>query len=252
MNVASAFTHVFISRPAPEAQELAALVAPLGLVAIAQPAFDYRAIDAREADAATCDRLEAAGAGDLLVFTSPRAVEHAIPQFSRAVLHRPRLAAIGPATAKALRAAGLPPTITAPGGYTSEDLLAALGREPPGQAFIAAAPGGRDALLRGLAEMGWQAHMLMVYRAEPAPLDPQVPVRLQAAPRLLSAWTSGNAMKSLAQRLPPAAWFAVCRSDWLVISDRLARLARAYGPPRIHRAAGPGNQDLLRAIRGLS
>jgi len=251
LNVASAFSHLFISRPAPEARELAAMVKPLALTAIVQPAFEYAPVRAHEADADTCARLEAAGPGDLLVFTSPRAVEHGLPQFSRAVLARPRRAAIGPATAAALNSAGLPPTIAAPAGYTSEALLAILAAEPAGQAFIAAAPGGRDALLNGLAGLGWQARTLMVYRAEPAPLDPEVPGRLQGAARLLSAWTSGNAMKALAQRLPPAAWFAVCRGDWLVISERLARLARAYGPGRVHLAAGPGNADLLRAIRGL-
>ena len=249
--MASAFTHLFISRPAPEAYELAAMVKPLGLTAIVQPAFEYRPQRAHEADADACARLEAAGPGDLLVFTSPRAVEHGLPQFSRAVLTRSRLAAIGPATAAVLKAAGLPPTITAPDGYTSEALLEILAAVPAGQAFIAAAPGGRDALLNGLAGQGWQVRMLMVYRAEPAPLDPEVSARLQSADRLLSAWTSGNAMKALARRLPPAAWYAVCRGDWLVISERLARLARAYGPGRVHQATGPGNADLLRAIRDL-
>ena len=247
-----AFTHVFISRPGPEARELAGMVKQLGLTAIVQPAFDYRPVAAHETDADTCSRLEAAGPGDLLIFTSPRAVEHGVPQFSRSVLARPRLAAIGPATAAALKAAGLPPTVATPGGYTSEALLEILAGEPAGQAFIAAAPGGRDALSNGLAGMGWTARMLMVYRAEPAPLEPDVPDHLQQADRLLSVWTSGNAMKALAQRLPPAAWYAVCRGDWLVISDRLARLARAYGPVRVHLATGPGNEDLLRAIRGLA
>lgn len=228
------------------------MLEPLGLDAIVQPAFDYRPVAAHEADADTCARLEAAGPGDLLIFTSPRAVEHGVPQFSRAVLARPRLAAIGPATAAALKAAGLPPTIAAPGGYTSEALLEVLAGEPAGQAFIAAAPGGRDALSKGLAGMGWAARMLMVYRAEPAALDPGVPDRLQQADRLLSVWTSGNAMKALAHRLPPATWYAVCRGDWLVISDRLARLARAWGPARVHLAGGPGNEDLVRAIRGLT
>jgi hypothetical protein len=36
-----------------------------------------------------------------------------------------------------------------------------------------------------------------------------------------------------------------------VISERLKRLARAYGPERIHLAQGPANGNLLTAIRGL-
>jgi uroporphyrinogen-III synthase len=167
------------------------------------------------------------------------------------VLERLRRAAIGPATAAALSAAGLPPTISGHEGYTSEALLQVLEVVPGGQAFIAAAPGGRDALLKGLRALGWQARMLMVYRAEPAPLAPDLPGRLQQADRLLSVWTSSNAMQALAQRLPPAAWVAVCRGDWLVISERLARLARTYAPDRVHLAGGPGNADLLRAIRSL-
>jgi len=75
---------------------------------------------------------------------------------------------------------------------------------------------------------------------------------LQDASGVLSIWTSGNAMKALSQRLPPATWFQLCQGDWLVISERLKRLARAYGPARIHVASGPGNADLLSSIRGLS
>jgi len=58
-------------------------------------------------------------------------------------------------------------------------------------------------------------------------------------------------MNALSQRLPPAAWFRICRGEWLVISERLRRLARAYGPSEIHLAGGPGNVALLASIRGL-
>jgi hypothetical protein len=58
-------------------------------------------------------------------------------------------------------------------------------------------------------------------------------------------------MKFLSQRLPPAVWFRLCQGEWLVISNRLKRLARAFGPNEIHLSPGPGNSDLFTAIRGL-
>jgi uroporphyrinogen-III synthase len=122
----------------------------------------------------------------------------------------------------------------------------------PGRfALILAAPGGRMKLKKGLSELGWMAQMLMVYRRENAVLDKQEVDRLKEAAGILSVWTSANAMKSLSQRLPPATWFRLCQGEWLVISDRLKRLARAYGPKEIHLSPGPGNSDLFTSIRGL-
>jgi uroporphyrinogen-III synthase len=249
--VGARFSHVFISRPRTEARELAALLQPMGLQPIVQPAFDFLLLDAREDDPETCSLLEAAGPGDLLVFTSPRAVAFGLEQFSHALLSRFAVTAVGPATAAALSAAGLPPTLSPGEGYTSESLLQRLTGEPTGRAFVLAAPGGRDALVDGLAAAGWKASRLMVYRSEPATLDPAALEQLAEAGHVLSIWTSGNAMKSLSQRLPPAAWFKLCSGEWLVISDRLQRLARAYGPARIHRSEGPGNGAVQSAVRHI-
>jgi uroporphyrinogen-III synthase len=249
------FSHVFISRPRQEAEELAAMLAPLDLQAVVQPAFEYLALDARATDPAGYARLAAAAPGDLVVFTSPRAVEHGLAQIPRTLLRRLRVAAIGPASGAALAAAGIPVAVSAGAGYTSEALLATLDAtrtaEPPGQAFVVAAPGGREALLDGLSAAGWRVGLLMVYRAEPAPLDGNALAELATAAGVLSVWTSGNALQALAQRLPPAAWLKLCRGEWVVISERLRRLAGAYGPGRIHLAGGPGNGALLAAIRRL-
>jgi uroporphyrinogen-III synthase len=245
------FSHVLISRPRQEAEELAAMLAPLGLRAVVQPAFEYLPLDLRATDPAGFAGLEAAAPGGLVVFTSPRAVEYGLAQIPRTLLRRLRVAAIGPASGAALLAAGVPVAVSAGAGYTSEALLATLATESPGQAFIVAAPGGREALLEGLSAAGWRVGTLMVYRAEPAPLDAVALAELETAAGVLSVWTSGNAMQVLSQRLPPAAWTMLCRGEWVVISERLRRLAEAYGPGRIHLADGPGNDALLTAIRSL-
>ena len=250
------FSHVLISRPRHEAEELAAMLVPLGLEAVVQPAFDYHPLEARAEAPEAFAELEAAQPSDLLVFTSPRAVAMGLPQLPREVLWRARVAAIGPATAHALRAGGVQVDVTARSGYTSEALLDTLAREPavdPDEraAFIVAAPGGREALADGLARLGWRTRFIMVYKPLPAALDRDALSTLAEASGLISVWTSGNAMTALSQRLPPATWFQICQGDWVVISERLQRLARAYGPSQIHLAGGPGNGAILAAIRAL-
>ena len=249
------FSHVLLTRPQPQSEELAEMLKPLGLEAVLQPAFSYSPVDARVAQEAEYLALAAASPGDLLLFTSPRSVAHGLAQMPPGVLSRTRVGAIGPATAKALSGAGVRVTVRAEKGYTSEDLLETLSKEaiPLGKpgVFIFTAPGGRKKLVKGLGKLGWQQRVIMVYRSEPVPLDRQAITRLGDADGILSVWTSANTLKALSQRLPPARWFRICQGDWLVISDRLKRLARAYGPERIHLAAGPGNHAILTAIRNL-
>jgi uroporphyrinogen-III synthase len=251
------FTHVFISRPRQESEELADMLKPLGLQAVVQPAFNYFPQDIQVCQADVFAEMRTAAAGSLLVFTSPRAVAHGLPQLPDTVRYHARIAAIGPATAKALGDAGIRVNITPATGYTSEALLETLSRErpPPGAerpfVFIISAPGGRQTLFESLGERGWQARLVMAYRSEPADLDGQELGKLAQASGILSVWTSANSMQALSQRLQPSTWFQLCQGDWLVISDRLKRLARAYGPARVHLASGPGNKELFSAIRSL-
>ena len=250
------YSHVLISRPLHEAEELAAMIAPLGLQAVVQPAFDYLPLEARSEDPEAFAALEDARPSDLLVFTSPRAVAMGLPQVPREAVWRARVAAIGPATARALESGGVQVDLKASDGYTSEALLETLAREAAvardeRAAYIIAAPGGREALAEGLTRLGWRTRFVMVYKAQPAELDRAALASLADADGLVSVWTSGNAMTALAQRLPPAIWFRICQGDWLVISERLRRLARAYGPSRVHLAGGPGNGAILAALRAL-
>ncbi len=252
-----AFTHVFISRPRKEAEELARMLAPLGLETVVQPAFNFFPLDARISQKRELKDLEAAQSDALLIFTSPRSVLHGLSQLPRNVLFNVRVGAIGPATAKALGDAGIRVTVTPKTGYTSEALLQTLFEEKPdrlaeaSRAFIIAAPGGRKKLLDGLVRQGWKTSLIKVYKPEPADLDKRALAALRVASGVLALWTSANAMKGLSQRLPPATWFQICQGDWLVVSERLRRLARAYGPARIHLCGGPGNTDLFNAVRGL-
>ena len=248
-------SHVLLTRPLPESEALAGLLAPLGLEPVILPAFDYRGQTLAEAQPDDFDLLDRATEADLIIFTSPRAVAHGLPQLPPAALGRAQVCAIGPATARELARAGIRARVAPAGGYTSEALLESLAPGPgPGsraRAFIVAAPGGREKLAHGLGGLGWRVHMLWAYRAEPASLPASELERLGHARLVLSVWTSGNTLKALSQRLPTAAWFRVCQGPWVVISERLERLARAYGPPRIERARGPDNVAIVAAVRAL-
>lgn len=252
------FTHVFITRPLKESQELAAMLSPLGLQTIVQPAFNFFPQDIQASQPDVYDEMSLAGPGTLVVFTSPRAVAHGLSQLPDTIRFQSRIAAIGPATAKALANAGIRVNVIPAKGYTSEALLETLSGEDSALtggrpfAFIIAAPGGRQVLFDSLTEYGWRTRMVMAYRPEPAVLDKAELSKLHDASGVLSVWTSANTIKALSQRLQPAAWFQLSQGDWLVISERLRRLARAYGPVRIHLASGPGNPELFSAIRNLN
>ena len=248
-------SHVLLTRPRPESEALAALLTPRGLKAVILPAFVYRGQELSAAQPEEFAWLNKAAEADLVVFTSPRAVEHGLPQVPASILGRAQVVAIGPSTARNLAAAGIRARVAPAGGYTSEALLDSLAAGPASaggaRAFIVAAPGGREKLAEGLGALGWAVHLLWAYRAEPAPLPADELERLESATGVLSVWTSGNTLKALSQRLPTAAWFRVCQGPWVVISERLERLARAYGPPRIVRAHGPDNAAIASAVRTL-
>ena len=251
------FSHVFVTRPRQESEDLAAMLAPLDLQVVVQSAFDFRERDVACEQPEVLADLEGDNTPRLLIFTSPRAVKFGLAQLPQELIKKQKIAAIGPSTANALGAAGVFVNVRPASGFTSEALLDSLEKDASGfispqkSAVILAAPGGRRKMEEGLVGLDWTVQMLMVYSRENAELDKQALESLKGARSILSVWTSGNAMKALSQRLQPATWFKICGGEWLVISGRLKRLARAYGPSQIHLSPGPTNSDLFRAIRAV-
>lgn len=251
------FSHVFVTRPRLESEELAAMLTPLGLRVVVQPAFDFRSCDVASEQPEVLADLGGAKVPHLLIFTSTRAVEFGLAQLPRELLKQQKIAAIGPTTANALSAAGVFVNVRPASGFTSEALLDSLAKDSSGlispqkSAVILAAPGGRRKMEEGLTGLGWAVQTLMVYSRANVELDKQALAELKEAAGVFSVWTSGNTMKALSQRLSPATWFEICAGEWLVISNRLKRLARAYGPMKIHQSPGPTNSDLFSAVRAV-
>jgi uroporphyrinogen-III synthase len=251
------FSHVFVTRPRLESEELAAMLAPLGLQVVVQSAFDFRERDVASEQPKVLADLAGDNTPRLLIFTSPRAVKFGLAQLPYELIKKQKIAAIGPSTANALTAAGVFVNVRPASGYTSEALLNALEKDSSGfnspqkSAVILAAPGGRRKIEEGLAGLDWMVQTLMVYSRANVELDKQALEGLKVAKGILSVWTSGNTMKALSQRLQPATWYQICAGEWLVISGRLKRLARAYSPTKIHLSPGPTNSELFSAIRAV-
>lgn len=241
--------HVLITRPQPEAAELASSLADAGMSPVLMPAYGFEATPPGPSLEAFCR----SPGRKLIIFTSKRAVAYGLPGLSADLLQAADVAAIGPATAAALESAGCAVSVVPEGGYTSEDLLQHPGLlSRPGTALILAAPGGRTALAEGLERAGWRASMAFVYRRvelEPAAAEVQ---RLLLADNVVSVWTSENAMRSLAVRLPGAAWKKVCQGTAVVTSERLRKALQALGARHVVVAAGPGNSHLKARLLHLT
>lgn len=245
------FSQVLITRPRADAEQLADLLSTMGVETIVQAAQAFVPYSVSETDLA---ELARPGSPLLLVFTSPRAVEFGLPQVPASALQSASIAAIGAASARALAAAGRPADIEPDSGYSSEALLEALPAGPGAggaNAWVLCAPGGRQLLVEKLNERGWNARPLWVYGRCAAEISPEAVDAIERADRLLTVFTSAEAMKTLSQQLRPSAWSSICRGEWLVVSERLRRLARDFGPAAVHVAAGPGNADLATAIRSI-
>lgn len=250
----AAWDCLLITRPQPEAADLADRISIPGLLKVLQPAHEFSQVDVgtrvrRELQAAA----EKAPA-PLLVFTSTRAVQFALQQVPLALVSRCQLAAIGSATAAALQQAGLEDVIQPDIGYRSEDLLNTLDQRtvPATTAWIVAAAGGRKALMEGLQQRGLATQMLLVYRRHAAEITAQCQQQVQQSQRIFSVWTSADAMQLLSRRFSALAWSRVCAGEWLVISDRLAGIAEKFRPAAIHQSDGPGNAELAASIEQIS
>ncbi len=239
------YSQILISRPQPEAAELARMVEGLGLTPLQIPAFRFEpAFPGMNFDTAW-----RSGQRRLVIFSSTRAVEFGLRQLPAGFLDGVEIAAIGPATSNTLESAGHTVSIIPDDEFNSEALL----RHPavinqPGKALIFAAPGGREKLFSGLQELGWNVEFAHVYRTVPAEPDAKDVEAILKCRKILSVWTSANALGLLSKNLDANAWMRICQGDFLVTSARLARIAQDHAPGNIYVTDGPGNDAIKDCI----
>jgi uroporphyrinogen-III synthase len=205
------------------------------------------------ADAAAAGRaLDAARRADVVVFTSPAAVRHALRLRPR---WRPpaglRVMAVGPATARALQRRGI--ASAAPDArFDSEGVLEALAAAPPRRAALIGAPGGRALIAQALRAAGVDVTEVHVYRRTAARLDARHVVALaQAREPLVLLLSSVESLHNLRQALPAAGWQRLQQAAVVASSVRVAAAARAAGLREAQVATSALTRDLLAAAARL-
>ena len=147
---------VLVTRPVHQADDLVAAVETHGATAIRFPSIQ---IKAREPAAIARD-ASALASPDISIFVSSNAVQHGLQYAGEA-----RIAAVGPATAAAIEAAGRSVDIRASEGFDSEQLLAAMRAiEVRGKNVrILRGQDGRELLADSLRARGANVDYLAVY-----------------------------------------------------------------------------------------
>ena len=152
---------VVVTRARAQASSLAARLRELGARVVEAPAIRIEPLEA------TLPDLEGF---DLLCVTSPNGARRLLEIASDArALAGPRIAAIGPGTADALRAGGIRADIVPPRAV-AESLVEALADVDVRRALIARAEAARDVLPDALRERGAAVEILPLYRTVPEPL----------------------------------------------------------------------------------
>jgi uroporphyrinogen-III synthase len=239
---------ILITRPSHQAGPLCRLFEAEGASVSRFPAIDIRPHDDKHR-AANLGRI---GAFDLIIFASANAV-----RYGATLLGEQRdlpLAAIGPATARALNQAGYRVSIQPLEGSDSESLLRhpKLASVAGRRVLLVKGQGGRELLERELERRGAALTLAEVYRREcPAPEAASLRALESRFERreiqVITATSAeiGNNLLALATPLLRRYFDAV---HWLVPSTRVADILHRGGlRAPVVRAASAEDQDLVSA-----
>jgi uroporphyrinogen III methyltransferase/synthase len=173
---------VAVTRARAQASELAARLRTLGAAVVEAPAIRIRPLE---------EPLPPLDGYDLVCVTSPNGADLLLDRLRDARdLAGITVAAIGPGTARTLRARGVEPDVI-PARAVAEGLVEALQDVPARRALIARAKEGRDVLPDALRERGVEVDLVALYETVPEPLDPATQEAAAAADELLFTSASG-------------------------------------------------------------
>jgi uroporphyrinogen-III synthase len=237
---------VLIARPRGQAQALAERIRAAGGEPLVFPVLEIEPI---APDAQARGALSTLGAAQLAVFVSANAVAHGLPLVRAAGGWPGTLpaAAIGAATASALRAQGIDRVLVPDQGADSEALLALpeLQSVEGQRVVIFRGVGGRELLADTLRSRGAQVVYVECYRRVKPELDAsQIVERVLAGTLHAAVAASGEALANLVELLPDAALLAL---PLVVTHSNVARAARDLGFRHIQAAAG-GEAGVLDAL----
>lgn len=166
---------VLVTRPRAQADAFVEGLRVAGFEPIYFPVIEIRSIsDRSELDQA----LKQISQYDWVVFTSVNGVAVVFDRLERST-SLPRVAAIGPKTAKALNARGVTPDFV-PEEYVAEAILPGLGDLRGKRVLLPRAEIARKALPEAINKAGGMAHEIAVYKTLPAQPDAEGLAALKA------------------------------------------------------------------------
>ena len=243
---------VLVTRPEQQAMPLCRLLEIEGASTLRLPAVDIKPIGNRRETAA---QLGALAEFDVIIFTSANAV-----RFGASLLDQKRdltLAAVGPATARALNQAGYRVAVQPPpnGTFDSEGLLRHPRLEHPAgrRILIIKGSNGRPFLEQELTRRGAQVVAAEVYQRVPAAPSPAVLAALlesfsAGAVQVITA-TSLEIAGNLLSMATPALRDEFERVHWLVPGERIAAGLRERGlSSPLVQAESAEDHDLVAAL----
>jgi uroporphyrinogen III methyltransferase / synthase len=177
---------VVVTRARPQASGLASRLSELGADVVEAPAIAIEELPFDAPDLA---------AYDILCVTSANGVERLLDGDVRA-LHGVVVAAVGRATAQALRSRGIVADVV-PDQAVSDAIVPALGDVHGKRILVATAEGARTALPDGLRAGGAQVDMLHLYRTVREPVDADAVLGAD-----LVTFTSSSTVDNLMEALP--------------------------------------------------
>jgi uroporphyrinogen-III synthase len=239
---------VLVTRPEHQSQGLCDLIQAAHGRPVRFPALEILGPADKHAARA---QLDGASRADLLIFVSANAVQYAFPLLPEQLPLNIDVAAIGGATAAALTAGGLEPTLV-PQRMDSEGLLAlpALESVRGRSIYILRGNGGRERLAETLRERGAEVHQVEVYRR-------QIPKRPAAAANLVRGWgqlvdavvaTSNAIVDNLFTLLGDEGDERLRNTPMIVVSQRMAEYVVGRGCQAVYVANSARDADVLIAL----
>ena len=244
---------ILVTRPSPAGEELVSRLRTLGQVAWHFPLIEFSPGRERSALA---DRINTLQEGDLLFALSQHAVEFANAQLQQQSLSRttaPRYFAIGRSTSLALHTVSGADVRYPLDREISEVLLQLpeLQNIAGKCALILRGNGGRELIGDSLTARGAEVTFCECYQRCAIHYDgAEEAMRWQSREVTTVVVTSGEMLQQLWSLIPQwyrEHWLLRCRL--LVVSERLAKLARELGWQDIKVADNADNDALLRALQ---
>ena len=242
---------VAVTRPAHQAEPTCNALAAVGAEVVRFPVMEIVGVPMSPELAAAMDAVADC---KLAIFNSANAVQFGLPLLHArgGVPDQLQIAAVGRATAAALRTAGIEVDVCPDAGFDSEALLAAPAlQDVRGVAVVLfRGTGGRELLADTLRARGAKVHYAEVYRRARAHPDIRALAGHWRKGDLdLIVVTSGDGLRFLWDCVDPAYHQTLLRTPLAVIGERMLQQARTMGFQSDILVTEPGEQALVRALQ---